>query len=61
MKELSGVLKPKERRELTETLLAFVARVSGGGYEIPGEAFTVLPSIVQILLEDDHLLQGNSR
>lgn len=46
-------LTPEERRRLKHALLGFVERVSRGGYEIPGEAFGVLPAVVDRLLEDD--------
>ena len=49
MKDFSDALTPEEKDVLKKNLLCFVKRVSRSGYDLPGEAFLVLPVVVDRL------------
>lgn len=53
MKKTDGWLSVEELEEMKRALLDFVKKASRCSYEIPGEAFTVLPAVVDRLMKKE--------
>ena len=59
MESFSDMLTMEEKEMIKNHLLYFIKRVSEGGYELPGEAFLALPSIIGILLYQEKRQESN--